>query len=125
MLSEVKVVQSHPTLCNPMDYIVHGILQARVLEWVAFSFSRDLPNPGIEPRPPTLQVDSSTAKTTTGTQGPRVHPAPGTPSVSPPPLLLWAYVSRSCSLQMLVPLGPGAVSVHLTPPAPGAVQSWM
>ena len=40
MLSEVKVVQSHPTLCNPMDYIVHGILQARILEWVAFSFSR-------------------------------------------------------------------------------------
>ena len=27
-------------LSDPMDYIVHGILQARVLEWVAFSFSR-------------------------------------------------------------------------------------
>ena len=36
----VKVAQSCPTLCDPMDYIVHGILQARILEWVAFPFSR-------------------------------------------------------------------------------------
>ena len=35
-----KVVQLCPTLCDPMDYTVHGILQARILEWVAFSFSR-------------------------------------------------------------------------------------
>ena len=40
MVSEcVKVVQSCLTLCDPMDYAVHGILQARVLEWVAFPFS--------------------------------------------------------------------------------------
>ena len=32
--------QSFPTLCDPMDYTVHGILQARILEWVAFLFSR-------------------------------------------------------------------------------------
>ena len=32
-----------------MDYIVHAILQARILEWVAVPFSRVLPNPGIEP----------------------------------------------------------------------------
>ena len=38
-----------------MDYTVHGILQARILEWVAFPFSKDLPNPGIEPRSPALQ----------------------------------------------------------------------
>ena len=38
--SEVKVAQPCPTLCNPMDYRVHGILQARILEWVAFPFSR-------------------------------------------------------------------------------------
>ena len=35
----VKVAQSCPTLCNPMDYTVRGILQARILEWVAFPFS--------------------------------------------------------------------------------------
>ena len=33
---------------------VHGIFQARVLEWVAFTFPRELPDPGIEPRSPTL-----------------------------------------------------------------------
>ena len=34
-----------------------GILQARILEWVSISFSRDLPNPGIKPRSPALQAD--------------------------------------------------------------------
>ena len=43
--SEVKVAQSCPTLCDPMDCSpsgssVHGILQARILEWVAISFLR-------------------------------------------------------------------------------------
>ena len=84
-----------------MDYTVHGILQARILEWVVFPFSRessqpsdwthvstlqadslpaepqvkskntgvgsipfsvDLPNPGIKPGSPALQVDSLPAK---------------------------------------------------------------
>ena len=39
---KVKVIaaQSCLTLCDPMDYTVHVILQARILEWVAFPFSR-------------------------------------------------------------------------------------
>ena len=37
---KVKVPQLCPTLCNPMDYTVHGVLQARILEWVAFPVSR-------------------------------------------------------------------------------------
>ena len=37
--SEVIVTKSCSTLCNPMDYRVHGILQARILKWVAFPFS--------------------------------------------------------------------------------------
>ena len=54
-----EVAQSCPTLCDPMDYSlpgssVHGIFQARVLEWVAISFSRDHPDPGNERGPPTL-----------------------------------------------------------------------
>ena len=32
----MKVTQLCPTLCNPMDYTVHVILQARILEWVSF-----------------------------------------------------------------------------------------
>ena len=47
--SEVKVTQSCPTLCDAMDYTVHGILQARILEWVAFYFSRV----SSQPRDPT------------------------------------------------------------------------
>ena len=58
----VKFAQSCPTLYDPTDYTVHGILQARTLEWVAFPFPGDLPNPGIEPRSPALQVDSLPAE---------------------------------------------------------------
>ena len=48
--SESEVAQSCPTLCDPMDYSlpgssVHGIFQARVLEWVAISFSRRASQP--------------------------------------------------------------------------------
>jgi len=39
-------------------WTVHGILQARILKWVAFPFSRDLPNSEIEPRSPAFQADS-------------------------------------------------------------------
>ena len=42
---KVKVAQSCLTLCNPMDYTVHGLLQARILEWVAFPFSRGSSQP--------------------------------------------------------------------------------
>jgi len=45
-----------------MDYTVHGILQARILEWVASPSCRGLPNPGIKPRSPALQGDSLPAE---------------------------------------------------------------
>ena len=41
----VKVTQSCPNLCNPIDYIVHGILQARIQEWLAFPASRGSSQP--------------------------------------------------------------------------------
>ena len=49
-----SVAQSCPTLCDPMDCsppgsLVHGILQARILEWIAISYFRGLLNSGIEP----------------------------------------------------------------------------
>ena len=44
-LSEVKVPQSCLTLCDHMDYTVQGILQARILEWVAFHFARGSSQP--------------------------------------------------------------------------------
>ena len=42
---KVKVTQSCLTLCDPMDYTVHEILQARILEWVAFPCSRGSSQP--------------------------------------------------------------------------------
>ena len=55
---KVKVAQTCPTLSDPMNYTVHGFLQARILEWIAVSVSRDRPNPGIEPRSLALQANS-------------------------------------------------------------------
>ena len=67
-LFESEVAQSRPTVFDPVDYSlsgssVHGIFQARTLEWVAISFSRgDLPDPGMEPGSPALQADSLLSK---------------------------------------------------------------
>ena len=60
---KVLVTRLCLTLCDSMDCSppgssVHGILQARILEWVAIPFSRDLPNPGIKLGFHTLQEDS-------------------------------------------------------------------
>ena len=43
--AKVKVAQLCPSLCDPMDYTAHGILQARILEWVAFPSSRGSSKP--------------------------------------------------------------------------------
>ena len=57
------VIESCPTLCDPMDSSspgssVHGILQARILEWLPFPSPGDLPNSGVERWSPALQADS-------------------------------------------------------------------
>ena len=44
--------------CTPPGSSVHGILQAEIVEWVAFPSPGDLHDPGMEPRSPTLQVNS-------------------------------------------------------------------
>ena len=60
---KMLVTQSCLTLCNlmncsPPGSSVHGILQARILEWVAISFSRGSSQPRDQPLPPALQMDS-------------------------------------------------------------------
>ena len=57
-------------------HTVHGILQAKILEWVAFPSSGNLPDPGIEPRSPTLQADSLPSE------------PPGKPSLKIAPIFL-------------------------------------
>ena len=54
MKVNVKVTQLCPTLCNPVEYTVHEILQTRILEWAAIPFSRG----SSEPRSPTLLAGS-------------------------------------------------------------------
>ena len=57
--SESEVAQSCPSLCGPVNgsppgFSVHGIVQARILEWVAISFSRG----SFRPSSPALQADA-------------------------------------------------------------------
>ena len=61
---EGEVAQSCPILCDPIvcslpAFSIHGILQARIMEWVAISFSGGSSDPGIEPRYPALWADSN------------------------------------------------------------------
>ena len=63
----VLVAQSCPILWDPMDHSlpgssIHGIFQARILEWAAIPFSRGLPDTGIEPGSPALWAPSSPPK---------------------------------------------------------------
>ena len=60
---QVKVTaQSHQTLCDPMDYTVHGVLQARILEWVAYPFSSGSSQPRNQTGSPELREDSLPAE---------------------------------------------------------------
>ena len=68
-VKSVKVLVAHSCLilCDPVDFSlpgssVHGILQARILSGQPFPSPGDLPNPGIKPRSPALQVDSLLSK---------------------------------------------------------------
>ena len=59
----VLITQLCATLCDPIDFSppgssVHWILQARILEWIAISLFRDLPDPGIKSMSPVLQANS-------------------------------------------------------------------
>ena len=59
---KAKVAQSCPALCDPIDYTAHGILQARILEWVAFPFSRGSSQPRYKHRSAAWQADSLPAE---------------------------------------------------------------
>ena len=58
----MKVAHSCPTLRNPMDYTVYGILQARILEWVAFLFSRGSSQARDQTQVSCIQADSLPAE---------------------------------------------------------------
>ena len=56
LVAQSCLTRFNPMDCSPPGSSVHGVLQARILEWVAMPLPGDLRNPGIEPA---LQVDSS------------------------------------------------------------------
>ena len=54
LVAQLCLTLCDPTGCSPPDSSLHGILQARILEWVPCPPPRDLPHPGIEPTSPAL-----------------------------------------------------------------------
>ena len=58
MCAQLCLPLNDPMDCSPPGFPVDGISQARILEWVAFSSTGDLPNPGIKPGSPALQADA-------------------------------------------------------------------
>ena len=74
---EVKITQSCLTLCNPIDYTFHGILQARILEWVAFPFSRGSSQTRNRTQVSHITVDSLPAEP----QGKPKNAGVGTPEI--------------------------------------------
>ena len=57
-----RVFQSCLTLCHPMDYRVHGILQARILEWIVFPLSRGSSQQRDQIQDSPMQADSLPAE---------------------------------------------------------------
>ena len=96
--------------CSPRGSSVHGILQARILEWVALPSSRGLPNPGTEPTSLALQAGS-----------PPLVPS-GKPtqleshSSNTVSLGLTSFISLSPSIRRQAPLEQRLVCLHLMCP---------
>ena len=68
----MKVIQLCPTLCDPKDFTVHEIMQARILEWVAVPFSKGSSQPRDRTRSPSLQAEFFLPAELQGKQGTEV-----------------------------------------------------
>ena len=88
----MKVAQSCPTLCDPIDYTVHGILQARILEWVAFPFSRGSSQPRDQTQVSHTASDSLPAEPHKGSSGPCKTTEPMNPPYVPTRVSLLAWL---------------------------------
>ena len=67
--------------CSSAGSSVHGISQVRILKWVAISFSRDLPGPGIESRSPALEKEMVTHSSVLAWRIPGMGETGGLPSM--------------------------------------------
>ena len=102
--TEVEVAQSCRTLCETTDCTIHGILQARILEWVAFPFSRGSSQPRDRTQSPTLQADSLPAE-------PQGKPQRTKARIKPPTLKGFSAVSRLSGADSNLPPASGFCSV--------------
>ena len=84
----MNVAQSCPTICDPMDYTVYGIPQARILEWVAIPFSRGSSQSRDSNQSHVLQVDSLSAESLGKPIG-RTDAEAETPIHWPPDVMNW------------------------------------
>ena len=109
LLPTVLVTQLCPTLCDTVDSSppgssVHGILQVRILEWLPFPSSRNLPDPGIEPRSSALQANSLPSEASNylpvKIQGLGLNISEGAESCQQPWEGAWKWVVLPWSLQM-------------------------
>ena len=108
----VWVAQSYPTLCDPMDLpdsSVHGILQTRLLEWVAIPFSRGSSCPRDQTQVSCIAGGFFAVRATRGAL------------FSPQLLLIWAY-QVTCGTMPLSFLGTLAIQSKLSHPRPGLLK---
>ena len=94
-LQRAKLLQSCPVLCDPVNHSlpgssIHGILQARKLEWVAMPSSGDLPDPGIEPVSVSLMSPALSGGffTTSGLRSPPLQYSTTVLSILSPPQII-------------------------------------
>ena len=88
----MKLAQLCLTLCDPMDYTVHGILQARILEWVAFPFSRGSSQPRDQTQVSHIAGGFFTSKATG---------KPKNTGVGSLPLLQWIFPTQELNQGLL------------------------
>ena len=91
---KMKITQACPTLCDPMDYTVHGILQARIQEWVAFPFSRRSSQPREQTQVSHIAGDPLPAEP----QGQPKNTGVGSLSLS---LLQWIFLTQELNWGLL------------------------
>ena len=109
-LWQVKVTQLCPTLCDPMDYTVRGILQARILEWVAFPFSRGSSQPRDQTQVSRIAGRFFTSWATGKSKNTGVGSVSLLQWIIPTQELDWGFLHCRRILYQLSDLGSGAIS---------------
>ena len=117
---KVKVTQSCPTLCDPTDCCppgssVHGILQQEWWSGLPLPSPGDLPNPGIEPRSPTLQAESLVSEPPGKPHVITLDPPEHSQLLSLSSFLFWLHLAACGTLQRFLNQGLNPCPLSLKP----------